>query len=203
MKGTVFLRILAVALIALLLPAGCTAPGSTPGADSETPSSTDETKIDLSNVLTKDAAEDLAAWLKEAPQTYEAITEKYGKPRQYQRTGEMSYRVETNGTLSLKPTDEGGKLYGTALLEWTEEPKTDLTLEQFQAFRAGETTMEAVQKSVGVPHDYIGSGIVRDLYYTADGLKISVYYSEGLVYEILIHNDDGSRTVLTTQNPNA
>jgi len=167
--------------------------GSDPNTDE---SNGDDSPIDINNVLTREAAEAIVSLLEKEPQTYETLTKTYGKPQYRNRKGEVRYAVAEKGTLTLKPTEEGGNLYTVVELVFKEDPRDNLTLSQFKAFKPGETTEEEVRKAVGVPHGYIGSGVVRALYETADGYQVSVHYhgEERIIYEVLVHFEDHSFT---------
>lgn len=72
----------------------------------------------------------------------------------------------------------------------------DIILNDFDGFIQGRTSEEDVKSLVGERHDSFGSGFIGDVYYTADGYKVLVYYNDGIVERICYVNDDGSITTL-------
>ncbi len=63
-----------------------------------------------------------------------------------------------------------------------------VTVASFLDFVIGETTQHNVYSSVGLPHDYVGSGFIRDVYETADGYYVLLTYQKNDSGEVVIES---------------
>lgn len=61
-----------------------------------------------------------------------------------------------------------------------------VTVASFLPFVVGETTQHSVYASVGLPHDYAGSGFIRDVYKTTDGYYVLLTYRKNNSSEIVV-----------------
>lgn len=69
--------------------------------------------------------------------------------------------------------------------------KKDIQGSSFYEFVIGETSKNDVLDKVGLAHDICGSGFVGDVYYTADGYSIVIYYDKEIIQEIRVLSPEG------------
>lgn len=178
MKRTLLFLLLGGILIALLL-AGCdtvTPPTDNPDADPNA------AFLDATTVLTRAQGEDAAAAY-EAGTTYGTLTQALGKATALLHSPVSGYYVEyalSDGS-ALRFFVEGEGLSDetkTTSVVLSDRIYPTPTVEQFLPFRKNETTRQQIQTEVGAPYGSAGSGVIREVYKTTEGILISIGYNE-------------------------
>lgn len=99
----------------------------------------------------------------------------------------------TNEALSLSSTAQ----LSSVNYEKQYSVNNDISINDFEKFKCGESSEDDVKMCVGEAHSTTGSGFIGDIYYTVEGKTIVVYYCNGLLDVIqLINNDDTRTTIL-------
>lgn len=74
----------------------------------------------------------------------------------------------------------------------------ELTMDNINTLYAG-MSYESAMDILGEPHDYVGSGMIGDVYRLKDGTKIVVYYRLGVIDAITYYPEAGQRSVIIAQ----
>ncbi len=134
--------------------------------------------FDSNCVLGSQEASRLISWVKEGWKTRNAICKEFGSPKDY-ATGPRTtaYYVEDGRWVFLDHS--GGDFY-----QVREDTPGFFPMADFVAAVKEDGRKEAFVARFGEPHSGMGYGIHRDVYYTSDGQKLSVLYSQGVVVEL-------------------
>ncbi|MGN0536631.1 MAG: hypothetical protein ACI4M3_01475 [Acutalibacteraceae bacterium] len=154
-----------------------------------------ETLDDNSTVISEQSEEqgltaEQFAQLVKGESTYDDMVALFGKPhKQLTDDGQyLFYTRNANNPWNAYYTANGDRIvvYCEDMIvkrvdvirnyESTVTKEQGVTTEQFLQFTKGVSTYDDVKAVVGGPDGYLGSGIVRDVYFTVDGYAIIISY---------------------------